>query len=439
MTSKAPHSALGTRKVNLLSAVLLFVFFAAAIFAPYNIENVMIDAYDVVTNKPKTTAYRAPGAPIVAYAVETVVDEIAKEIEIDPLELRLFNVAREGNRRADGAMNGPIGAEQVMRAVKSHPHYTTPLNMENQGRGMSMGFCRNNSGMSAVIANVLDNGTVSLIEGSVDIGGSRTAIAQQFAETLGIPVEDVIPSIGDTDSIGYTGNTAGSSATFKSGWAAVESAIDIERQIIDRASLIWEVPATEIQYSNGILSHKADPQLNITFKEIAAVAPETGGPIVGRANMNPGGSVGSYSANIIDLEVDPETGKIDILRYTAFQDVGTAIHPSYVEGQIQGGSAQGVGWALNEEYFMSSDGKMLNSNFLDYRMPTTLDLPMIDTVLIELPNPKHPFGVKGVGEANISPPIAAVANAIYDAVGIRMKTLPMKPSAVFDALNNLQK
>ena len=172
----------------------------------------------------------------------------------------------------------------------------------------------------------------------------------------------------------------------------------------------------------------------MSFREIAGRLMETGGPVVGRANMNPGGSGGSYAANIVDVEVDPDTGKVDILRYTAIQDAGFAIHPSYVEGQIQGGAAQGIGWALNEEYCMGADGAMMNTSLLDYRMPTSLDLPMIDAVIVEVNNPGHPFGVRGVGEANIAPPLAALANAIHDAAGVRMRSLPMNPQAVVAAL-----
>lgn len=407
---------------------------AAAVFAPYNIENVRIEGYDVVDNKPKTSPYRAPGAPIVAFAVESLVDEIAERLNIEPMELRLLNAAREGTRRADGIINGRIGAQKVMEAVKSHNHYNTPLKGDNRGRGVAMGFCRNNSGMSCVVANVLSNGTVSLIEGSVDIGGSRTAVAQQLAEVLGIPVEDVIPQVADTDTIGYTSNTGGSGVAFKTGWAAYEAAQDVKRQLIQRAALIWDVPEDRIEHDSGVFKHKSDPELSLTFKEIATMLPDSGGPVVGRANLNPGGSGGSYSANIVDVEVDPETGKVDILRYTAFQDAGTAVHPSYVEGQMQGGTAQGIGWALNEEYFMSEDGHLLNSTFLDYRMPTSLDLPMIETEIIEVANPGHPFGVRGVGEANISPPLAALSNAVYSATRIRMRQLPMSPPTIIEAM-----
>ena len=412
---------------------------ASAVFAPYLIENVQVDGYDVVTNKPRTQAYRAPGAPIVMYATETLMDEIAETLGIDSVELRLLNVARQGDRRADGVMNGRIGAEEVMQEVREHPHFSAPLDKADGkliGRGWSMGFCRNNAGPACVVANVLDNGTVSLVEGSVDIGGTRTAIAQQFAEVLGIPVEDVNPSIGDTDTIGYTSVTGGSGVAFKSGWAAHEAAMDVMQQLIVRASLIWDTDPDNVEYVDGALQHKSDSELRMSFAEIAAQLPNTGGPVVGRANLNPGGQGGSYSANIVDVEVDPDTGKVDILRYTAFQDAGFAIHPSYVEGQIQGGAAQGIGWALNEEYYMGEDGSMMNSSLLDYRMPTSLDLPMIDAVIIEVHNPGHPFGVRGVGEANIAPPLAALSNAIHDATGARLHNLPMNPQSVVAALRS---
>ncbi len=413
---------------------------SAAIFAPYTIDNVRIDGYDVVTNKPKTAAYRAPGAPIAAYAVESTMDDISRMLGMDPVEFRLLNVAEQGTRRADGVINGVIGARETMEAIRAHNHYQTPLKSSSggklRGRGVGMGFCRNNAGMACAVANVLADGHVNLLEGSVDIGGTRTAVAQQLAEVLGIPVEDVNPTIGDTDTIGYTSNTGGSGVAFKSGLAAYEAANDIKRQLIERAASLWDTTINQVEYKDGSLSHKSDTELKLSFKEIAAMLADTGGPVAGRANLNPGGSGGSYSANIVDVEIDSETGKIDILRYTAFQDAGIAIHPAYVEGQIQGGTSQGIGWALNEEYFMSDDGRMMNTSLLDYRMPTTLDLPMIEPVIVEVPNPNHPFGVRGVGEANLSAPPGAMANAVFDATGVRMNHLPMNPAAVVKALKD---
>ena len=407
---------------------------AAAIFSSYVIENLLVDAYDIVDNKPKSAAYRAPGAPNVVWAVENLLDEIAEVLDMDPMELRMLNVATEGTRRADGVKNLVIGAKEVMEAVVAHPHYSEPLEGENRGRGISMGFCRNNTGPACAIANVLSDGTVSLVEGAVDIGGSRASIAQQLAEVLGIPVEDVNPSIGDTDEVGLTSPTGGSGVTYKTGIAAYEAGMDVRRQMISRAAILWEVKEEEIEYVDGSVRHKSDPELRLTFKEMASKLGQTGGPVVGRGNVSPTGSGASYSANIVDVEVDPETGKVAILKFTAFQDVGKAIHPSYVEGQIQGGSTQGIGWALSEEYFMGDDGKMANFTLLDYRMPTALDIPMIEPVMVEKANPGHPFGVRGAGEANIVPALAALANAIHKATGVRFRELPMSPGVVLKGI-----
>ncbi|MBM3933816.1 MAG: xanthine dehydrogenase family protein molybdopterin-binding subunit [SAR202 cluster bacterium] len=412
----------------------------AAVFSAYAIENTELDVYDVVTNKPKSAAYRAPTTPCMAFAVEGTMSELAETLGMDPIDLRIMNAARPGQRRADGLMNGAIGAMEVMQAVKSHPHYTAPLGGEGNkgkaasfGRGIAIGFCRNNVGTGAAVANVLADGTVGLVTGAIDIGGTRTAVSQMLAEALGITVDRINPSIGDTDSIGYTTNTAGSSVIFKLGHAVNDAANDIKRQLRERAAKVWGVPLDAVEYSDGGLRHKSDGELKLSFKQIAAMLNETGGPVVGRGNLAATGSTGSYSANIVDVQVDPETGKVRILRYTALQDVGRAIHPSYVEGQIQGGTAQGIGWALNEEYFMSADGKMLNTSLLDYRMPTAFDVPMIEAVMIEVPNPNHPFGAKGVGEANISPPIAALADAIYHATGVRHRSLPMNPGRIVNS------
>ena len=409
----------------------------ACMLSPYNIPNALLDGYDVVDNKPKTTAYRAPGAPIGALAVETILDEIAERLGMDPMELRVQNGAKEGTRRVDGVVNARIGMLETADAVRRHPHYSSPVpKVEGKltGRGVAMGFWRNNTGPSSVVATVVPDGKVMLAEGSVDIGGSRPAVAQQFAEVLGIAVEDVTPQVADTDSIGYTSNTGGSGVAFKTGWAAYEAAQDVKRQLMARAAAIWDADPDDVEYADGAVRHKSDTELAMDFQELAAALNGTGGPVVGRAGVNPRGVGGAYAADIVDIALDPETGKIDVLRVTAFQDVGTAVHPSYVEGQIQGGVVQGIGWALNEEYYMSDDGRLLNASLLDYRMPTSLDVPMIDAQLVEVPNPGHPFGVRGVGEACIVPPLAAMANAVHSAAGMRMRELPMSPARVAAAL-----
>ena len=407
---------------------------AQCIFGPYDFPNARVEGYDVVINKPKTAAYRAPGAPAAAFGAETVIDEICETLGVDPLDFRLLNGAKEGTRRVTGPRYPRIGCLETVQAAKEHEHYSASLDGPNQGRGVAGGFWINGSGPSSAVASVNSDGTVSLVEGSPDIGGTRAAVAMQLAEVLGIAAEDVRPVVGDTDSVGYTSMTGGSSVAFKTGWACYEAAQHVKQQMVERAAKIWDVSLDEVEYSDGVISHKSDPELRFTFKALAGRLNATGGPIVGNANVDPRGTGSAFAVHIVDVEVDSETGKVDILRYTAAQDAGKAIHPSYVEGQIQGGVVQGIGWALNEEYFFNDKGEMANPSFLDYRMPTSLDLPMIDTVIVEVANPGHPYGVRGVGEIPIVPPLAAIANAIYDAIGVRMYELPMSPGKILEAL-----
>ena len=404
------------------------------VLTPYEVANGRIEGYDVVVNKPKAAAYRAPGVPAAAFATESVIDEICEKLGMDPLEFRVKNGTQEGSRRIPGPVLQTVGYQETLAAAMQTDHYKSTLEGPNRGRGVAAGFWFNGTGPACATASVNGDGTVSLTEGSPDIGGGRVSMAIQMAEVLGIPAEDVHPSVGDTDAVGYTSLTAGSGATFKSGWASYEAAHDIKQQIIERAARIWEIDVKDVEFKEGLASHKSDPELKLNFKQIAARLNSTGGPIVGRGNVNPAGVGNAFAVHIVDVEVDPDTGKVDILRYTALQGVGKAVHPSYVEGQLQGGVAQGIGWALNEEYVYNDSGEMSNSSFLDYRMPTSLDLPMIDTVIVEVANPGHPFGVRGVGEVCIVPPMGAVANAIHNAAGVRMDVLPMSPANVLEAL-----
>ena len=402
---------------------------------PYNIANLLVDGYDVVVNKQKVQAYRAPGQPQGAFAVEPVIDELAEKLGMDPLEFRLKNAVKEGDRMPNGVPHPHFGVMEMEEAMKAHDHYQTPLTGPNQGRGVAVGYRWQGGQASSATITVNNNGTINLVTGSVDIGGSRTAVAMQAAEILGISAEDVSPTVVDTDTIGWTGVTGGSRTAFDTGLAAIQAAQETIRLMKARAALLWEIDEEEVIFDGGIFRCTSTED-NISFKDLSARLMRTGGPVTCSVSAASPGSGPIIAGNLVDVGVDPETGKVDILRYTAFMDVGTAVHPAYVEGQIQGGTVQGIGWALNESYFYDEEGVMLNSSFLDYRMPTSLDVPMIDTVMIEVPNPKHPFGIRGVGEAPIIPPLPALAIAVSNAIGVKMSDLPLTPDVILVALES---
>lgn len=408
---------------------------AMCCFASYRIPHFLIEAYDVVVNRPKVAAYRAPGSPASTFATESILDEIARRLEIDPIELRLRNAVVEGDSAPYGPKYGPIGLRQVLEAARSHPHWNAPL-AANQGRGIACGFWFNAGMSSSAMVAVSADGSASVVAGNPDIGGTRVAQALMVAEELGIPVERVRPSVGDTDSIGYADVTGGSRVCYATGMAVIEAAQDARNQLRERAAKIWSVEVAQVGWESGraVPLTGAGEHTPLTVNDLAAKMAHTGGPIIGRATVNPPMAGPGFAANICDLEVDKQTGCSRVIRYTAIQDVGKAIHPSYVEGQMQGGAAQGIGWALNEEYIYGVTGTLQNAGFLDYRMPVASDLPAIDTVIIEVANPLHPYGVRGVGEVPIVPPLAAVANAMRDATGVRFTELPLSPPRVLEGL-----
>ena len=407
---------------------------AMCIIAPYTIEHFLIDAYDVVVNRPKTAAYRAPGATNAAFASETVIDELAEKCGIDPLDFRINNGVKEGAAQVVGPPFKRIGFIQTVEAIKNSPHYKSKLTGKFRGRGVASGFWFNAGMQSSATVNIHADGTASVVTGSPDIGGSRASMAMITAEVLGLPVTDVRPITADTDSIGHTDVTGGSRVTFATGMAVYEAAKDAERQLLERAAKFWEKKPDEVEFKDGKFFAKGNGVPPMSLKQLAPRLARTGGPITGRASVNARGVGPGFATTCVDVEVDPDTGKVQLLRCTIAQDAGKAIHPSYVEGQMQGGTAQGLGWALNEEYFYDDKGTLRNSGFLDYRMPTCLDLPMIEAIVVEEANPGHPLGVRGVGEVSIVPPPAAVANAIYRAVGVRMTETPMSPPKLLKAM-----
>ncbi len=407
-------------------------------FAPYDIPNIKMDGYDICINRPRNAAYRAPGAPAPTFAIESLIDELARRIDVDPMDLRLKNAAKEGTRRPNGTRLTLAGNVEVMEAMKASPHYRSELTGANRGRGVAIGFWGAGSGAHSVNANLNNDGTVTLNTAAMDIGGLRAVEAQVMAEVLEIPYEDVNPRYVDTYSIGYTGITGGSGTASGISASVYNAATEIKGRLIERAAKIWEVEKDTVTFGPGpMLSGPADADgkpRTITIKQIASGQAGTGGFISGHTDI--GGATGAptYSGHIVDVEVDPDTGKVTVLRYTVVSDVGNALHPAYVEGQMQGAAVQGIGMGLTEEYFYDKEGTLRNSSLLDYRIPTALDAPMVDTIIVEVPHPGHPLGVRGVGEASITPPLGAIANAIHDAVGLRIQSMPVTPRHLLEAL-----
>ena len=405
-------------------------------FACYDLENVKSVGYDVLVNRPKVAAYRAPSAPMAAFAVESTIDLLAAQIGWDPVDFRIKNAAKEGTRASYGPTYGPIGIGPTLQAAKNHPHMKAPLK-KNQGRGMACGFWFNFGGQTCTDLNIGVDGTVSLTVGTVDVGGSRASLSLIAAEELGIPYEKVKCTVADTASLGHNDTTEGSRGTFSSGMATIYAARDAIRVLKERAAKQWEIDVADVTWRNGravALKAEHGNLSELTLEELAAASPRTGGPIAGHNEVVADGAGVSFATHICDVEVDPETGHTQVKRYTVIQDAGKAIHPDYVEGQFQGAAAQGIGWALNEEYIYGKDGRLQNPGFLDYRIPVCSDLPFIDTQILEIPNPGHPYGVRGVGETSIVPPLAAIANAVSNAAGVRMTHIPMSPPRILKAI-----
>ncbi len=407
-------------------------------FAPYAIENQKAVGYDVVSNRPKAAAYRAPGSPISAFGVESVLDILAKRIRMDPLEFRRKNAAVEGTRTIMGTSHPSFGYAETIDVLTDHDHLKQPLG-SNQGRGVASGYWFNGGGESSATLHLNADGTAVVATGSPDIGGSRASMALMAAEALGIDYDRVRAIVTDTANVGYTHVTGGSRVTLATGAAVIKAADACIEELRKRAALIWDVDVDGVIWEDG-MAKPASTNVGdfepLSLQELAAKAAQTGGPIGSAGQVNAGGVSPGLATHVVDVEVDPETGKVTILRYTASQDVGRAIHPSYVEGQIQGGVVQGIGWALNEEYIYNDKGQLENAGFLDYRVPVASDVPMVEAVMVEKPNPNHKYGVKGVGEVNICPPMAAIANAIENATGVRMQSLPMSPPRLLAAIDS---
>jgi xanthine dehydrogenase molybdenum-binding subunit len=458
-TNPAPASSITlkmgvTRDGRLTSASATFIFDNGAYTAPmpqsiagsmtglglYRIPNLKVVCYDVLTNKAPSGFYRGPSAPQGAFAVESEMDLIARALKMDPLELRLRNAVAEGDPGATGTPFPRIGFRETLERMREYLAQRGRLEGENRGRGVACGFWRGGVGNSAAHVNVNADGTVTAVVGSTDLTGTRTSLAQMVAEEFGIPFDRVTVATGDTETAPYSDISAGSRTTHQMGTAVCRACQDAKDQLLRRGAQQLKVAPNDVEFVRGHVQMKGAPEKSVAMVDLAraSVTSAGEGPITGRGSVGMPQPVPMFAVQVADVEVDRETGKVKLLSFAAAQDVGLAVNPLLVEGQMQGAVAQGIGWALYEDYVFQN-GVMQNPNLLDYRMLTAADLPFIETLMVEVDSATGPFGVRGVGEPPIVPCLAVMANAIHSATGVRLKELPMNPEAVFWALRAQEK
>jgi xanthine dehydrogenase molybdenum-binding subunit len=407
--------------------------------ALYQCPNLNLVGSDVVTNKPRTEAYRGPGGIQAAFAMEQAMDALCQRLDIDPLEFRKRNASVTGSLMPIGTPFPPIGLTTILDGVGAHPCWRDPLvpGRFPRGRGLALGYWRGTSMTSAGHITIAGDGRPMVTMGAVDISGTRTTMAQVVAEEFGLPISDIHIHTGDSKSVGYSDPAAGSRVARTTTAALVEACADALGQLRKRAAEKLQCPPTDLDYHRGLFIARNASGTAITLSELMQ-ATLADGAIIGRGMSTKLPLGVEIGAHVCDVEVDIDTGSVTILRYTAFQDVGLALNPTAVEGQIQGSVVQGLGWALMEGFDYGPDGTLRNASLLDYRIPTALDVPNIDCVIIETPVPDVPYGVRGVGEVPIVPTAAAVANAIARAIGVRVLHMPMTPERILCALQRLK-
>ena len=402
----------------------------------YRVPNFRLRSYGVYTNKIYVGSYRASGVADMTFAVESHMDRIAHEIGMDPYDLRVKNALREGDVSVSGAVVPTNGLMETLEAIKEKIDW--PRDLED-GHGVGLALCewRSGSGPSTASINVNDDGTVSLLTGSVDISGSDTSLAAIAAEALGIPMEKVVVAKRDTDLAPYTGQSGGSRIVYSQGTAVQRAAEDTVRKLTALAAERLGLPEDALGCEDGRIYVMDNEPQGLTFAQLAAASVTSrGGPIIGTAALSSMPYTPVFAAQAAEVKVDRATGQVKVLRYIQAQDVGTAINPMAVEGQLDGGVVQGIGRALTEDQqFDPETGAVRNPSFASYLMPLAIDLPELENVLINVPAPDGPFGARAVAEPPGFGPPAAIANAVYDAVGVRVKELPLSGERVLAALN----
>ncbi len=409
----------------------------------YKCPNIEIEGFEVLTNKVSVGALRAPGAHNATLAIESHMDMMAEKLGLDPLEIRLRNAVEEGDPLPSGQPYPRIGLKQCLEAIADSELWQERDEIRkrpNRGVALAAGGWLGGLQPASAIVSLNSDGTINVTVGSADITGTNTSFQQIAAEVLNVPLSMVGVATGDTKTAPYAGMSAGSKTTYTVGRAVKEAAEDARRQILEIASSRLECGPEELEISDGEVRVMGSPDKSVPLRRLGRLTTNFGAPyaaIVGRGSMTTRKQAPGFSVQAAEVEVDPHTGDVTVLRYVIAQDVGFAINPMSVEGQMQGGCSQGLGLALSEEMLYDDQGRLLNANLLDYRLPTTRDLPPIEAIMVEVPSEDGPYGARIVGEPSIVPGPAAITNAIADAVGARAHEIPVTPERVLKALGRI--
>lgn len=413
----------------------------------YRCPNVDLRCYEVMTNTVGVGAYRAPNAPQVTFAIESMMDELSHSLELDPLALRLKNGFKEGDPTLDRRKWARIGLLDCLEKAQEHPLWSERAKQKEPpaglagwkiGIGLAAGGWPGGTEPAAAACRLEKDGKLTVIVGSVDLTGSDTSLGLIAAQGLGMSAESVNVAHANTDTMPYTGSTGGSKTIYTVGAAVLAAARDARNQILDIASDMLEASSDDLEIEGDKVVVHGAPGKTITLAQIAQSSMRYSGryePIYGRGRSANRTTSPMFTAHIAKVAVDSETGEVRVLDYVAIQDVGFAIDPALVEGQIHGGVAQGIGWALFENFVYDENGQLLTSNFMDYALPHTYDVPNIQVVMVQIPSPLGPFGAKGVGEPPVVPVGGAIANAVFDAVGARIDHLPISRETLFQHLH----
>lgn len=414
--------------------------FAATQFASfYPAPNLLLESVNVITFKQSVGAYRAPTSPTAFMAVETLFDEAAEELGMDPIELRLKNAAKPGDAMPDGGEFPPIGMVETLQAVREHPLWQNRGEARQNGRGVGVAIGGWMGGLEpgAAVCKLNRDGVLQLQIGSADLSGTPTSFSLLAAEAYGVDPAQVRFVYSDTDSSPYAGGVGGSKTLYTLGNAVIRAAQEARRQTFAIAAEEFEVSADDLEIVDGKVQVKGFPDRAITLGEIAGKSMTFDGkyePVHGNGRQAVTDRAPSFSAQIAEVEVDEETGEVKVVNLAVVQEVGRAINPLAVEGQMQGGATQGIGWALYEEMRYDDDGQLLSGSWMDYAMPDAMQAAPIQTEILEIPSISGPFGARGVGEPPVIPTVGAIANAVAHATGVRLTQTPMTAPRVLAAL-----